>query len=51
MKDTYLCASLSDHKLKLMAKSAAMFTVITDVNNPALENMNNLVPVLCSVGP
>lgn len=35
MRDMCLCASSSDHKLKLMAKSAAMFTVISDVNKAA----------------
>lgn len=35
MRDMCLCASSSDHKVKLMAKSAAVFTVIIDVNKPA----------------
>lgn len=46
MKDKYLCAFLTDDKLKLMAKSTAVFTVIPDVNNSASENINNLDTVL-----
>lgn len=36
-----ICAcSRPEHKLILMAKSPAVFTVITDVNNSASENVN-----------